>query len=195
MIIFGLTGSIGMGKSTAASILRRMGIPVHDSDAEVRRLMGPKGKAFEEVAVSFPESWDKKNYAIRRDALADIIFQDDDKREELEAILHPYVRQAQQAFIRKCQKMDLDRVVLDIPLLFETGADKRVDCTIVVTAPDFIQRQRVLSRPNMDEELFESILDKQIPDRVKRARADFVVQTGLGLAHTYQSLKSIVGTT
>lgn len=181
-----------MGKSTAAMMLRRLGYPVHDSDREVRALLSPSGKAFEEVAVTFPECWDKKNYVIKRNVLADIIFNDDDKRAELEAILHPYVQMAQKAFIRKAGAMGQDKVVLDIPLLFETGAERRVDFTIVVSAPDFIQRQRVLSRPNMDEELFQKILETQIPDTVKRARADYVVQTGLGKAYAYRTLCNIM---
>ncbi|MEM6780486.1 MAG: dephospho-CoA kinase [Pseudomonadota bacterium] len=192
MIVYGLTGSIGMGKSTAADMIKRMGIPVHDSDAEVHEVMRPGGLAFEEVAVTFPEAWDKKKHVIKRDVLADIVFNNDGEREKLEGILHPYVRAAQQAFVRKSQVMGQNKVVLDIPLLFETGADKRVDETIVVTAPDFMQRQRVLSRAGMNEELFEKILSKQISDGEKRARADYVVQTGLGLAHTYRTLHEIL---
>lgn len=192
MIVFGLTGSIGMGKSTAATMLRRMNIPVHDSDAEVRFQLSPRGQAFEEVAVTFPECWDKKKHIIQRNILADLVFNDDESRLELESILHPYVRTAQQAFIRKAMAMGQKLLVLDIPLLFETGADNRVDATIVVTAPAYLQKQRVLARPNMDEELFYKILSKQIPDFEKRARADYIVQTGLGLAHTYRELQRIM---
>lgn len=192
MIVFGLTGSIGMGKSTAAAMLKRMRVPVHDSDAEVRFQLSSHGQAFEEVAVTFPECWDKKHHLIRRNILADIVFNDSRQREVLESILHPYVRMAQQQFIKTARIFGQNKVVLDIPLLYETGAQGRVDHVIVVTAPHFIQRQRVLSRPNIDEELFEKILQTQVPDATKRAMADYVVHTGLGHAHTYNGLKKII---
>ena len=194
MIVYGLTGSIGMGKSTAAHMLRSMGVMVHDADATARELLLPKGKAFEEVAVSFPDAWDKKNHLIRRDILADIIFNDDDARKTLENIAHPYIHEDQFYFIRKAKALGQDKAVLDIPLLYETGADKRVDKVIVVSAPDFIQAQRVLSRPNMNEELFEKILESQLLDAEKCVRADYVVQTGLGRANTYKALEKIMRT-
>lgn len=192
MIVYGLTGSIGMGKSTAASMLRSMGVLVHDSDAEVHKLLAPRGRAFEEVAVTFPEAWDKKQHVIKRDVLGNIVFNNDKQRRKLESILHPYVHESQSEFIKQAQAMGQDKVVLDIPLLYETGAESRVNAVIVVTAPYFIQRQRVLSRPGMTKKRFQDILDKQVPDKIKRARADYVVQTGLGKAYTYRALKRIM---
>lgn len=189
MIIIGLTGSIGMGKSTAARMLKKMGVAVHDSDDVVRQLLEPYGQAFEEVAVTFPESWDKKKHVIKRDVLADIIFHDEGKRHELEKIIHPIVKQSQKKFIQKQQRLGQKAVVLDIPLLFETGAQNRVDYTFVVSSPYHIQRRRVLSRPNMSEEKFQGILSSQLPDREKSMRADFVIPTGMGLAYTYRALE------
>lgn len=192
MIILGLTGSIGMGKSTAASMLKKMGCAVHDSDEAAHYAISPVGGAFEEVAVIFPKAWDKKNRTIRRDALAKIIFNDGQKRQELENIIHPVVQQSQKNFIQKQRCLGRKIVVLDIPLLFETGADDRVDYTLVVSAPFHIQNRRVLSRPNMSEEKFKAILASQMPDHEKCARADFVVPTGLGLAYTYRALEKCI---
>lgn len=194
MIILGLTGSIGMGKSTAARMLAQMGCAVHDSDATVREALEPTGAAFEEVAVTFPDCWDKKNHLIKRDVLAKIIFADSDKKQELENILHPLVRVNQKNFIQKQKRLGRKFTVLDIPLLFETGAENRVDYTIVVSAPFHIQRRRVLARPMMSEEKFQAILNSQMSDREKCARADFVVHTGLGLAYTYRTLSHILQT-
>ncbi len=192
MIILGLTGSIGMGKSTAARMLKRMGVPVFDSDADVHKALSPKGMAFEEVAVTFPASWDKKSGAINRKTLGGIVFEQEHKRKELEAILHPVVQRGQRKFIAAMQRIGKKIVVLDIPLLFEIGAETRVDYTICVTAPYPIQRRRVLARPHMDERRFLKILGQQMPDAEKQALADFVVQTGQGYATTYRQLQKIV---
>lgn len=189
MIVIGLTGSIGMGKSTVAGMLKRMGCAVHDADKAVHIALDPKGEAFEEVAVTFPDCWDKKTHTIKRDVLAKIIFNDNKKRDELESILHPIVRRSQKRFIQKQHQLGQDIVVLDIPLLFETGAESRVDYTFVVSAPFHIQRRRVLSRPNMNEEKFTAILHSQMTDSEKKLRADFVISTGMGLAYTYRSLQ------
>ena len=190
MIIYGLTGSIAMGKSTAARMIRRMGIPVHDSDACVRKLLTTKGEALIAVRKNFPKAATGKG--IERKVLADIIFKDQQKRKILESILHPFVRQSQTEFIQNQYKMGMKKVVLDIPLLFETGADKRVDYTIVVTAPAFLQARRALARKGMTKDRFRAILKSQLPDVEKRARADFVVQTGLGRGYTYRKLKEIL---
>ena len=190
MIILGLTGSIGMGKSTAARMLKKTGCAVHNSDKAVHQALAPNGAAFEEVAVTFSESWDKKKHIIKRDILAGIIFKDTQKKEELENILHPIVHQSQNRFIQKQQRLGRKIVVLDIPLLFETGAQSRVDYTIVVSAPAHIQRRRVLSRADMTPEKFEAILAAQMPDHEKRLRADFVIPTGMGLAYTYRALQN-----
>lgn len=192
MIVLGLTGSIGMGKSTAARMLRLMGVPVHESDHAVHKALAPGGAAFEEVAVTFPDAWDAKRHVIKRDVLGQIVFADADKRRELEEIIHPVVWKSQKDFTLKNTKMGRRVIALDIPLLFETGAEKRVDKTIVVTAPYDIQRRRVLVRPGMTEEKFLNILNSQMPDGEKRRRADFVVETGMGLGHTWRGLRKIV---
>lgn len=192
MKIIGLTGSIGMGKSVTANLLRRLGIPVHDSDAAVHHLLSPRGAAFKIVAQTFSEAWDKKNHLIDRRKLGEIIFSDPDKKRLLESILHPYVWRSQRQFILRCQRMGKKRVVLDIPLLYETGAERRCDSVIVVTAPSFVQRLRVLSRSNMTPEKFAAILAAQAPDVEKRRRADIVIQTGLGKAFTLKKLKEFL---
>jgi len=188
MIILGLTGSIGMGKSTAASMLGYMGCGVYDADQAARNALNPKGEAFEEVALTFPAAWDKKTRTIKRDVLAEIIFQDSEKKKILEDIIHPIVQNNQWQFIQQEKRLGRKSIVLDIPLLFETFADDNVNYTIVVTAPQYIQRQRVLKRAGMSEEKFENILKTQMPDRQKRYLADFIIPTGMGMAYTYQSL-------
>ncbi len=192
MIVIGLTGSIGMGKSKAASMMKIMGVPVHDSDKAVHAALMPKGKAFEEVAVTFPEAWDKKNRVIDRKKLGAIVFHDKAALKKLEAILHPVAQESQSAFIRAMKAKGKKAVVLEIPLLFETGAEKRVDYTVCVTAPPAIQKRRVMKRKGMDEAKFRKIVESQMPDAEKQARADFVVQTGLGYALTFRQLKKIL---
>lgn len=194
MIVLGITGSIGMGKSTASRLLERLGVPVHDSDAAAHALLRPGAPAFEEVALTFPEAWDKKKHIIRRDILREIVFNDAHKREGLERILHPHIRRGQVDFLRKCKRMGAPIAALDIPLLFETGAQDRVDYALVVSAPFHHQRRRVLSRPGMEEGQFEKILSSQMPDSEKRARADFIVQTGMGIGYTFRQLKHILQT-
>ncbi|HEY8190575.1 MAG TPA: dephospho-CoA kinase [Micavibrio sp.] len=192
MMIAGLTGSIGMGKSTAADMLRDMQVPVHDSDEAARAMIGPDGPAVAAVAQLFPQAYDRGNNAIDRAILGPIVFADPAKRKMLEDIVHPYVRESQQVFIREQKALGQRLIVLDIPLLYETEAEKRIDKVIVVTCPAFIQRRRVMSRPGMTEEKFQNILASQMPDAEKRRRADFVVQTGLGKAVTCCSLKKII---
>lgn len=194
MIIVGLTGSIGMGKSVSANILRDMGIPVHCSDEAVHDLLGPGGTAVEAVAEAFPGSLNKQSGSIDRKALGALVFGDDEKRKILEGLIHPRVVVSQQKFIAENARLHVPLVVLDIPLLFETGAESRVDYTIVVSAPPFIQRRRVLARPGMTEEKFQAILARQLPDGEKRRRAHFVVETGIGLAQTRRDLEKIIKT-
>ncbi len=189
MIVLGLTGSIGMGKTTVARMLEKLGCAIHDSDEIVHQALNLEGGGFEEVALSFPTSWDKKKHLINRKILSDIIFKDKNKKKKLEDILHPIVRYAQKEFVQKQKRLGRKVIVLDIPLLFETGAQDYVDYTLVVSSPLHIQKQRVLSRPNMSEKKFESILEAQMPDHEKRARADFVIPTGMGLAYTYKILQ------
>jgi dephospho-CoA kinase len=192
MIIAGLTGSIGMGKSTAADMLLAMGVPVHDSDKAARAMIGPDGPAVAAVARLFPQAYDRENNAIDRSILGPVVFSDPAKRKMLEDIVHPYVQESQQVFIREQKALGRPMAVLDIPLLYETGAEKRVDKVIVVTCPAFIQRRRVMAREGMTEEKFQNILASQTPDAEKRRRADYIVQTGLGKTVTCCSLKKIV---
>jgi len=192
MIVFGLTGSIGMGKSTAASMLKKLGVPVHDSDQAVHAALKPRGAAFEEVAVTFPAAWDKKNRVIDRKALGDIVFHDKAQMRKLESILHPIAAASQKKFIMQMRGKGKKAVALEIPLLFETGAESRVDYTICVTAPHAIQRRRVLARKNMTEEKFRSILSSQMPDAQKQSLSDFIVQTGMGYGTTYRELRKIL---
>lgn len=191
-MIIGLTGSIGMGKSVATSMFRDMGVAVHCSDEAVHALLGPQGGAVDMVAASFPGVKNKNDGSIDRKALGAMIFGHDDNRKKLESIMHPLVVASQQRFIAEQLKRQQALVVLDIPLLYETGADARVDKVIVVSAPSFIQRQRVLSRPGMSREKFEAIRASQMPDAEKRRRADYVVQTGIGRAYTRNALTRII---
>jgi dephospho-CoA kinase len=190
MIVLGLTGSLAMGKSTAARMLRRMGLPLHDADAEVHRLLGPKGAAVAEVEAAFPGV--VAGDAVDRRALGRIVFQDPDALRRLEAILHPKVRAAALAFIKRQRRARQGIVVLDIPLLFETGADRLCDAVIVVSAPAFLQRARALSRPGMTLRQVAAIRARQMPEQEKRRRADFIVQTGRAKGYTYRALRRIV---
>jgi len=192
MIILGLTGSIGMGKSTAAKMLGRLGCGVFDSDLAAYDAVKPTGEAFEAVALTFPQAWNKKGHFIDRQILGNLVFSDGDARIKLEAILHPLIENKQYQYIKAQAALGRKFVVLDIPLLFETDAQDRVDYSIVVTAPEFIQRQRVLTRANMTIEKFYNILNNQMPDSQKQALADFVVPTGLGMAHSYRCLRNIL---
>jgi dephospho-CoA kinase len=196
MKVLGLTGSIGMGKSTAAAMLRRLGVPVHDADAAVHRLLGPGGAAVAPVAAAFPGSEivdpATGRRRIDRAALGRRVFADPAALRRLEAIIHPLVRADERRFRRRMASRHEKLVVLDIPLLFESGGDRRCDKILVVTAPRRSQRARVMARPGMTEERFAAVLAKQMPDAEKRRRADFVVQTGLGRNVTLRRLAEIV---
>lgn len=192
MIVIGLTGSIGMGKSTVARMFGMMGGGIHDSDACVKKALNPYGKAFEAVALTFPMAWDKKKYVLKKDVLSDLIFYNKKARQKLENILHPIVQADQKKFLLQQRQLGRKFCVLDIPLLFETNADKRVDYTVVVDAPYFIQAQRVLRRPKMTPEKFEQILLTQMPNDEKCALANFVIQTGLGKAYSMKQVKLIL---
>lgn len=189
MKIIGLTGSIGMGKSATGRLLRVLKIPVFDSDACVHELMSRNGMAVPEITRLFPEVFDKKNACINRQKLGAIVFGNSAKIKALEDILHPLVWAAQRNFIAKHRRAGFKQVALDIPLLFETNRDKICDMTLCVTAPRFIQHQRVMSRPHMTHQKFLSILQGQLADTHKKRLADFVVPTGLGRAIALQSLK------
>jgi dephospho-CoA kinase len=191
MIVLGLTGSVGMGKSTAAGMLRRLGLPVHDSDAVVHRLMAPRGAAVAAVEQAFP-GVRRGDGSVDRAALGRRVFADAAALKRLEAILHPLVRRSQQRFLARARARRLPLAVLDIPLLFETGGARRCDKVIVVSAPAFLQRARVLARPGVTAERLAAILAQQMPDAEKRRRADYVVPSGLGRAVTFRRLKRIV---
>ena len=186
MKIFGLTGGIGMGKSTAAAMLRRMGVDVFDADAAVHRLLGPGGAAVHDVAKAFPGA--VKAGAIDRAALGATVFADKAALKRLEAILHPMVRAQERLFLKTQRARRAHLAVLDIPLLYETGRDKNCDAVAVVWAPAFLQRARVLSRPGMSPDRLAAILARQLPIRVKRRRADFAVPSGLGRAVAWRAL-------
>lgn len=199
MIIIGLTGSIGMGKTTVGSMMQECGVAVHDSDVAVHDSLKVGGEGYKHVAAAFPyfeypQIYGSKNKNgvrdIDRKALGKVVFNDPEKRKTLEAILHPLVQQAQQRFIKAQQRLGAEMAVLDIPLLFETGAENRVDYNIVVSAPHHVQRERVLSRAGMSEEKFEAILKAQMSDAEKCARADFVIKTGLSRGETMKSVKA-----
>ena len=186
MIILGLTGSIAMGKSTVARQFAGSGVAVCDSDRVVHGLLGRKGAAVAQVAEIFPGSLEGE--AINRALLAKEVFGMSGKLKQLEAILHPLVRKAQDRFIRRARIQGKWLVVLDIPLLFETNAEQRCDYTVVVFAPAFLQKRRVLRRHLMTEEKLARILARQFPTYEKIKRADFIVPTGLG---RYESLRMV----
>ncbi len=190
MFVLGLTGSIGMGKSAAATMLRRMGLPLHDADKAVHRLLAKGGAAVAAIAAAFPDV--EIDGAVDRQRLGAQVFEDRAALERLEAILHPAVRRAARVFLRQQARRGQGLVVLDIPLLFETGGEALCDAVIVVSAPRFVQQARVLSRPGMTPARLRAIQAKQMPDRDKRRRADFVVNTGLSKAETLRQLRAIV---
>jgi dephospho-CoA kinase len=190
MIILGLTGSIGMGKSTAAALLRRLGIPVHDADAAVHRLQARGGAAVPAIAAAFPGT--VKEGKVDRQALGRIVFADKAALKKLEAILHPLVRREEQKFLAQARAHRRPLVALDIPLLFETHGEQRCDHVMVVSAPRRVQLARVMRRPGMTRERLAGIEARQLPDLLKRARADTVIETGLGRRHSLQAIRRAV---
>lgn len=190
MFVLGLTGSIGMGKSTAARMLARMGAPVCDSDAVVHGLLAKGGAAVPTIAAAFPGV--VVAGAVDRRALGAAVFGNPPALKRLERILHPLVAAAQRRFLAKAAARRVRVAVLDIPLLLETGGEHRVDRTIVVSAPFPVQKARVLARPGMTAEKFAAILARQMPDGEKRRRADHVVPTGLGRLPTLRALRAIL---
>ena len=190
MVILGLTGSIAMGKTTAAGLLRRLGVPVFEADREVHALLARGGAAVPMVAAEFPGL--VTDGVVDRLALGQRVFADAQALADLEAILHPLVRRSEQRFLRAAALRRVPLVVLDIPLLLETGGERAVDATLVVSAPAFIQESRVFGRPGMTPERLQAVLGRQMADVEKRRRADFVVPTGLGRRETLRRLKGIV---
>lgn len=189
MRILGLTGSIGMGKTVAARLLRRLGVPVHDADAEVHRLLGPNGAAVPAIAEAFPDA--VQDGMVDRSRLGAAVFGSGHEAalRTLERILHPLVRRETGRWLARQARQRAPVVVLDVPLLFETGGPGRYDGVIVVSAPSFLQRQRVLRRPGMTPARFDEINRRQLSDRLKRARADVVVTSGLGRRTTLRGLR------
>lgn len=178
MIILGLTGSIGMGKTTAAENFKRLGVPVHDADRAVHDLLAKNGEAVGLIKKQFPGA--EKKGAIDREKIAGEVFNDPEALARIESILHPMVKRQERSFLEIAARHGHRLAVLDVPLLFETGGEARCDAVVVVSAPVFLQEQRVLGRPGMTRERLASIRARQIPDWEKRQRADFVVLTGLG---------------
>jgi dephospho-CoA kinase len=177
MMIVGLTGSIGMGKSTAARMFAEAGVPVFDADAVVHELYAPGGAGAAAIAEAFPAA----RYAdggVDRAALRAIVQADPTAFAWLEQIVHPLVARERRSFLDRARRRGADLVVLDIPLLFETGGEDKVDAVVVVSAPPDVQRRRVLARPGMTAEALDAILARQVPDAVKRERADYVIDTG-----------------
>lgn len=188
MWVLGLTGSIGMGKSATARMFRALGVPVHDADAAVHALY--RGAAVGPVEAEFPGV--ARDGAIDRSALGARVLGDAQAMKRLEAIVHPLVRAAETEFLSQARSSGARLVVLDIPLLFETGGDGRVDAVAVVSAPKAVQRERVLAREGMTDEKFATILAKQMPDEEKRRRAHFVIDTGRGFAAAEHQVEGIV---
>ena len=188
MIVLGLTGSIGMGKTTTARMFSDFGVPVHDSDEAVHRLY--RGKAAPLVEAAFPGT--TANGVVDRAKLGERVLGDGAALKRLEALIHPLVRADATAFLKRHHAAGAPLAVVDIPLLFETDGRNRVDQVVVVTAPPEVQRERVLSRPGMTEEKFRNILAKQVPDGEKRRLADFVVDTGQGMVAAREQVAGII---
>lgn len=190
MILLGLTGSIGMGKSTTTAMFADLGAVVWNADDAVHRLYAPGGAAVGPVGEAFPGV--VVNGAVDRTRLAEALGKDDTAFRRLEAIVHPLVAQGRAADLEAARTAGVKLAVLDIPLLFETGGDRAVDAVVVVTADPAIQAERVLARPGMTRERFDAILARQMPDAEKRARADFVIDTGRGLEAARAEVEAIV---
>lgn len=188
MILLGLTGSIGMGKSTTAKMFCDFGVPVHDSDEAVHRLY--RGKAAPLIEAAFPGT--TSGGVVDRTMLAERVLGDKDAMKRLEAIIHPLVRADATAYLKPHHAAGVPLAVLDIPLLYETDGRDRVDLVAVVTAPYEVQRERVLARPGMTEEKFQAILAKQVPDARKRQMADFVIDTGQGIDEARRAVADII---
>ena len=187
-LVLGLTGSIGMGKSTVAEFFRQMRVPVFDADAEVRRMQGPDGELLPAIEAEFPGTTGPGG--LDRDAVGQLVFGDPAALARLEAIVHPAVRRARERFL--ADNDDAPLIVFDIPLLFEKGSEAEVDAVAVVSAPYEQQRARVLARPDMTEERFAEILALQTPDAEKRARADYLIDTGVTLQQTRSQVADLV---
>jgi len=185
--VLGLTGSIGMGKSATADLFRRLGVPVHDADATVHRLY--RGRAAPLIEKAFPGTVTEG--AVDRARLGAAVLDSPERMQQLEAIVHPLVREEEESFLKRLVAL-APVAVLDIPLLFETGGETRCDAVLVVTAPGAVQRDRVLARPGMTEAKFHAILARQMRDEDKRTRAHFLVDTSRGFSSAEAQVKSIL---
>lgn len=190
MKIVGLTGSIGMGKTTVANMFRDKGIPVFDADSAVHALQAPGGLAIPTLDAAFPGT--VKDGVLDRGALRDLVFEDPDKRKALEDIIHPMVAGERRKFLYNAETSGAVFVVLDVPLLFESGGEKNCDLVVVVSAPEAVQRRRVLDRKNMTLEAFKKIVANQMSDHDKRHMADFVINTGKDLAVTESEVEKFI---
>jgi dephospho-CoA kinase len=190
VIVIGLTGSIGMGKSATAALFAEAGAPVYDADAEVRRLYAPGGAAVDKVEAAFPGV--VVDGSVDRGRLGERVLGDPEALARLNRIVHPLMGEARAEFFRQARESGAEVVVLDIPLLFETGGERSVDRVVVVSAPEALQRERVLARPGVTAAKFEAILAAQKPDAEKRAKADFVVDTSQGFDHARQQVSAIL---
>lgn len=188
MKVLGLTGSIGMGKSTTASLFAELGVPVHDADAAVHALY--EKDAVPAIEAAFPGTVVEGR--VDRGRLGARVLNDPQAMARLEAIVHPLVREAELAFLARAEKSGARIVVLDIPLLFETGGDRRVDAVVVVSAPAAMQRERLLAREGMTPDKLDALLSRQMPDEEKRARADFIVDSSRGIEPVRVRIREIL---
>ena len=190
MITVGLTGSIGMGKSTTAAMFAEAGAPVYDADAEVAALYAKGGAAVGPLEAAFPGV--VLDGAVDREALRLKVLGDPEAMKRLNAVVHPLLGRRPRRLLQRAEASGADIVVLDIPLLFETGGEARVDAVVVVSAPAAVQRERVLARPGWTDQRLDAILAQQLPDAEKRARADFVIDTGPGLEAARQQVAAVI---
>ena len=190
MIILGLTGSIGMGKTTTAGLFADEGCPVFNADKAVHQLYAKGGRAVPLINAVFPDA--VVDGAVERSVLGAHMRADPLNLKVLESFIHPWVEDMRKSFFDASRKENADIVVLDIPLLFETGGDKKVDYTVTVSAPAEVQKSRVLARPGMTEELFNMLLSRQLSDEEKRNRADFVLSTGVSIPETRKQVQELV---
>jgi len=191
MIVLGLTGSVGMGKSTTARFFAEEGMPVYSADAVVHALYHQK-PVVSEIEAVFPEV--VENAAVNHEKLAAVVFGRPEALRRLETIVHPHVRKAETEFLHQACKQGYRIAILDTPLLYEAGGQARVDRVVVVSAPSAIQRERVLSRSGMTEKKFAAILARQMPDEEKRRHADFIIDTGKSLDAVHEDVRSVIRT-
>lgn len=190
MKVLGLTGSIGMGKSATAAMFAAEGVPVYDADAEIHAMYAPGGEAVEPVRKVFPAAI--RDGGVDRPALSREVVGKPEALKALEAIIHPLVAQGRARFLETARENGAPLAVVDIPLLFEIGAENTVDAVVVVSAPQTVQRQRVLARPGMTPEKFEAFLARQTPDAEKRARADYILDTSESLEATRKAVRQLI---